>query len=66
MKPDHTHKLLAEIGYVNITDYLYSYRVIFPNHMVYAKFIKRVVMKRYLERISVDNDGCKLKTIFLE
>ena len=34
--------------------------------MVYAKFIKRAVMKRYLERISVDNDGCKLKTIFLE
>ena len=34
--------------------------------MVYAKFAKRVVMKPYLEGISVDNDGCKLKTIFLE
>jgi trans-aconitate 2-methyltransferase len=46
--------------------YLYSDRVIFPNRMMYAKFVKTVVMKPYLERISVDNDDCKLKTLFLE
>jgi hypothetical protein len=34
--------------------------------MIYAKFIITVVMKPYLERISVDNDSCKLKTVFLE
>lgn len=45
---------------------MYSDRVIFPNRMIYAKFVKTVVMDPYLEGISVDNDGCKLKTMFLE
>ena len=44
-KPDDTYKLLAEICYVNTTAYLYSDRVIFPNRLIYAKFVKTVVMK---------------------
>jgi hypothetical protein len=46
--------------------YLYSDRVIFPNSMMCDKFVKTVVMNPYLERISVDNDDYKLKTLFLE
>jgi trans-aconitate 2-methyltransferase len=52
-KPDDTCKLLTEIGYVDTTAYLHSDRVIFPNRMIYAKFVKTVIMKPYLERISV-------------
>ena len=65
-KPDDTDKLLQEIGYTHRTTYLHSDHVVFPNLQTYAKFVKTVVMKPYLERFAVDNDGYKLKTIFLD
>jgi trans-aconitate methyltransferase len=65
-RPDDTNKLLEETGYVNTTVYSNSDRVILPNRHIYSKFVKTVVMKPYLERLSPDNDDSKLKTVFLE
>jgi trans-aconitate 2-methyltransferase len=65
-KPDDTDKLLEEIGYINRTAYLQSEWVIFPSRQIYAKFVKTVVMKPYLERLATDNDGFKLQTLFLD
>lgn len=65
-KPDDTDALLEEIGYINRTIYLHSDRVFLPNRRIYSKFIKTVVMKPYLERLAADNDGRKLKTLFLD
>jgi trans-aconitate methyltransferase len=65
-RPDDTNKLLEETGYVNITVYSNSDRVILPNRHIYSKFVKTVVMKPSLERLSPDNDDSKLKTVFLE
>ncbi len=65
-KPHDTIKLLKEIGYVNTTVYTNTDCVILPNRDTYSKFIKTVVMKSYLERLSGDNHGDKLKALFLE
>jgi trans-aconitate 2-methyltransferase len=65
-KPDDTDNLLEEIGYTNRTTFLHSDHVTFPNRQMYAKFVKTVVMKPYLERLAIDNNGCKLKTLFLD
>ena len=65
-KPDDTDKLLEEVDYINRTVYLHSDCIIFPNRQIYAKFVKTVVMKPYLERLTVDNNNCKLKTLFLD
>jgi trans-aconitate 2-methyltransferase len=65
-KPDDTDALLEEIGYINRTVHLHNDRVFFPNRLMYAKFIKTVVMKPYLEHLAVDNDGSKLKNLFLD
>jgi trans-aconitate methyltransferase len=65
-RPDDTNKLLEETGYVNTTVYSNSDRVILPNRHIYSKFVKTVVMKPSLERLSPDNDDSKLKTVFLE
>ena len=66
--PDDTNKLLKEVGYVNATVHSNIDCVILPNRRIYSKFVKTVVMKSYLERLSQDNDedGDKLKTLFLE
>jgi trans-aconitate 2-methyltransferase len=58
--------LLREVGHVNTTVYSNIDRVILPNRDTYSKFIKTVVMKSYLERLSIDDNGDKLKTLFLE
>ena len=63
--PDDTDKLLKEIGYVNRTVYSNRDYVTLPNRRVYSKFIKTVVAKPYLERLSTDN-GNKLKKGFLK
>jgi trans-aconitate 2-methyltransferase len=63
--PDDTDKLLKEIGYVNSRVYLNRDCVILPDRRIYSKFIKTVVAKPYLERLSTDN-GDKLKKAFLE
>ncbi|MDW0167461.1 MAG: class I SAM-dependent methyltransferase [Nitrososphaeraceae archaeon] len=64
-KPDDTNKLLEEIGYVNTRVYSNSDCIILPNRHMYSRFVKTVVAKPYLERLSPDN-GDKLKTAFLE
>jgi trans-aconitate 2-methyltransferase len=64
-KPDDTNKLLEEIGYVNTRVYSNSDCIILPNRHMYSRFVKTVVAKPYLERLSPDNGG-KLKTAFLE
>jgi trans-aconitate methyltransferase len=63
--PEDTDKLLKEIGYVNSRVYSNRDCVILPNRHVYSRFIKTVVAKPYLERLSEDN-GDKLRTAFLE
>ena len=64
-KPDDTNKLLEEIGYVNTRVYSNSDCVILLNRHIYSRFVKTVVAKPYLERLSPDNSD-KLKTAFLE
>jgi trans-aconitate 2-methyltransferase len=64
-KAEDTNKLLKEIGYVNSRVSSNRDRVILPNRRVYFRFIKTVVAKPYLERLSTDN-GDKLKKAFLE
>jgi trans-aconitate 2-methyltransferase len=64
-KPDDTDKLLEEIGYVNTRVYSNSDCIILPNYHIYSRFIKTVVAKPYLERLSPDNRD-KLKTAFLK
>lgn len=65
-KPDDTNKLLKELGYVNTTVCSNSDRVNLPNRDTYSKFMKTVVMKSYLERLSIDDHGDLLKALFLE
>jgi trans-aconitate methyltransferase len=62
--PADTDKLLKEIGYVNSRVYSNRDSVILQNRRIYSRFIKTVVAKPYLERLSTDGD--KLKTAFLE
>jgi trans-aconitate 2-methyltransferase len=64
-KPDDTDKLLKEIGYVNAKVYLNRDCVILTNRRIYSRFIKTVVAKPYLDRLSLDN-GDKLRTAFLK
>jgi trans-aconitate 2-methyltransferase len=69
-KPDETDKLLQEAGYVNRNVHLSKDSVVFPNRNVYAKFIKTVIMKSYLDHLSVNNnssnDDERLKSRFLD
>ena len=68
-KPDDTHKLLQETGYVNARVFSSSDCVILPNRRVYSKFVKTVVLKSYLEHLSRDNDHPdvdKLEKLFLD
>ena len=65
-KPDDTNKLLEEVGYVKTTVPSNSDCVILPNRHIYSKFVKTVVIKSYLERLSSDNDeDDDKKTLFL-
>ena len=64
-KVEDTNKLLQETGYENPIVYSKSDRVIFPSRRIYAKFVRIVVMKSYLEHLSSNNGG-KLKTLFLK
>ena len=71
-KPNETDKLLEEAGYVNRNVYSTKDSVVFPNLDVYTKFIKTVIMKSYLEQLSVSNNNCntnddeKLKALFFD
>jgi trans-aconitate 2-methyltransferase len=67
-KPDETDKLLKETGYVNRNAYSTKGSAAFPNQDAYAKFIKTVIMKSYLDHLSTDannsNDDESLKDLF--
>jgi trans-aconitate 2-methyltransferase len=63
--PEDTDKLLNEIGYVNSRVYSNRDCITLPNRHIYSRFIKTVVAKPYLDRLSTDNSD-KLKTAFLE
>jgi trans-aconitate 2-methyltransferase len=71
-KPDETDKLLEEAGYVNRNVHSTKDHAVFPNRNVYAKFIKTVIMKSYLEQLSLSsndnntNDNEKLKALFFD
>jgi trans-aconitate methyltransferase len=63
--PEDTDKLLKEIGYANSKVYSNRDCITLPNRRIYSRFIKTVVAKPYLERLSAGNGG-KLRTAFLE
>ena len=68
-KAEYTNELLQRIGYVNTAVYYSDDYVTLPNRRIYAKFVKTVVMKSYLDHISSYKDSHdldKLKDIFLE
>lgn len=68
-KLDDTYKLLQETGYVNTRIFSSSDHVILPNRRIYSKFVKTVVIKSYLDHLSLDDDDAdidKLKTLFLD
>src|SRR5919202_4923882 len=68
-KAEDTSKLLQEIGYVNTKVYYSDDCVTLPNRRIYSKFIKKVVMKSYLDHLSSRNDDYdidKSKDLFLE
>jgi len=68
-KAEDTIKLLQEIGYVNTKVCYSSDHVILPNQRIYSKFVKTVVMKSYLDHLSLHNDDYhsdKSKDQFLE
>jgi trans-aconitate methyltransferase len=62
-KPDETYKLLEEAGYVNRNVYSTEDSAVFPNQNSYAKFIKTVIMKSYLEHLSVSNNNNNEETL---
>jgi trans-aconitate 2-methyltransferase len=69
-KPDETDKLLEEAGYVNRNVHSTKDSVVFPNRSVYTKFVKTVIMKSYMEHLSVNNhnnsNNEKLKALFFD
>ena len=65
-KPDETDKLLEEAGYVNRNVHSSKNSVVFPNHNEYTKFIKTVIMKSYLDHLSVNNNSNNDEKLFLD
>ena len=61
-KPDNTTRLLKEIGYTNRRVRLHNNCISLPNHKIYARFVKTVIMKPLLEHLPDD----KIRDIFLE
>jgi trans-aconitate 2-methyltransferase len=64
--PEETDKLLKEAGYIKRKVYSIIDSIVLPNHNVYCKFIKTVVMKSYLEHLSINDDDDILKTLFFD
>jgi trans-aconitate 2-methyltransferase len=68
-KAKDTSKLLQEIGYVSTKVYNSDDCVTLPNRQIYSKFVKTVVMKPYLDHLSLHNDDYdtdNLKNLFLK
>jgi trans-aconitate 2-methyltransferase len=66
---EDTNKLLQEIGYVNTKVYYSDDCITLPSRRIYSKFVKTVVMKSYLDHLSLHNDDYdtdKLKDLFLK
>ncbi|MGC1932984.1 MAG: class I SAM-dependent methyltransferase [Candidatus Nitrosopolaris sp.] len=64
-KPDHTDKLLREIGYINTGVHLHNDRVSLTNRKIYAKFVKTVIMKPFLECLPDDETRNRYLELFL-
>ena len=67
-KPEDTDRLLEEVGYVDRKVYSKDDSIVLPNRNIFSKFLKTVVMKSYLEHLSVNNDkdGDTLKALFFD
>jgi hypothetical protein len=50
-KPDDTTHLLKEIGYTNTRVSLHNDCVSLTNRKIYARFVKTVIIKPFLERL---------------
>lgn len=61
-KPDDTTKLLRAIGYVNTRVHIHSDHVSLTNREIYARFVKTVIMKPFLEQLPDD----KIRNRYLE
>ena len=57
-KPDDTTRLLKEIGYI-------STNVSLANRKIYARFVKTVIMKPFLEHLSDDKTRNRFLELFL-
>ncbi len=55
-KPEDTDKLLEEVGYVSRKVYSMNDFIVLPNRNIFSKFMKTIVMKSYLEQLSIYND----------
>lgn len=66
--PEETDKLLDELGYVSRNVYSMNDYIVLPNRDMYYEFIKTVVMKSYLDHLSISNDkeGETLKVQFFD
>jgi trans-aconitate 2-methyltransferase len=53
-KPDDTTRLLKEIGYINTRVSLHNDCVSLTDRKIYARFIKTVIMKPFLEHLPVE------------
>jgi trans-aconitate 2-methyltransferase len=65
-KPDDTTKLLRKAGYVNIKVHLHNDRVSLTNRVIYARFVKTVVLKPFLERLPDDKTRNRYLELFLD
>jgi trans-aconitate 2-methyltransferase len=68
-KAEDTSKLLQEISYVSTKVYYNDDCVTLPSRRIYSKLVKTVVMKSYLDYLSLHNDDYdtdKSKDLFLK
>jgi len=64
-KPDDTTHLLKEIGYTNRRVSLHNDCVSLTNRKIYARFVKTVIMKPFLERLPNDEIRNRFLELFL-
>ncbi|PWU81516.1 MAG: hypothetical protein DLM72_06550, partial [Candidatus Nitrosopolaris wilkensis] len=64
-KPDDTTKLLRAIGYVNTRVHIHSDHVSLTNREIYARFVKTVIMKPFLEHLPDEKRRNRYLELFL-
>lgn len=64
-KPDDTTRLLKEIGYISTNVSLHNDCVSLANRKIYARFVKTVIMKPFLERFPDDKTRNRFLELFL-